>query len=182
MTQDLAALVAKLRDEYMLVTRNEAADALEAQAAEIARLKTEIERLGRDLNRAKYGEPDFSWAIHNAAMVELRDRAEKAEAALSESQALLAMWPEVAATEVEAWGMPSGSAPAAIRTLTPADAQAALDARINAAREEGWVMGLREAADTVEDYCSDMPDLAGHGHSVGLKDAILAKIKEADHG
>ena len=37
---------------------------------------------------------------------------------------------------------------------------------------------LREAADVVEDYCSDMPDLAGHGHSVGLKDAILALIPE----
>jgi len=34
---------------------------------------------------------------------------------------------------------------------------------------------MREAAmDVVEDYCSDMPDLAGHGHSVGLKDAIRA--------
>jgi len=34
---------------------------------------------------------------------------------------------------------------------------------------------MREAAmNAVEDYCSDMPDLAGHGHSVGLKDAIRA--------
>lgn len=32
----------------------------------------------------------------------------------------------------------------------------------------------QRCADVVEDYCSDMPDLAGHGHSIGLKDAILA--------
>jgi len=31
---------------------------------------------------------------------------------------------------------------------------------------------LERAADAAEDYCSDMPDLAGHGHSVGLRDAI----------
>jgi hypothetical protein len=32
---------------------------------------------------------------------------------------------------------------------------------------------LALVADQIEDYCSDMPDLAGHGHSVGLRDAIL---------
>jgi hypothetical protein len=32
---------------------------------------------------------------------------------------------------------------------------------------------IRQAAEIAEDYCSDMPDLAGHGHSVGLRDAIL---------
>ena len=31
---------------------------------------------------------------------------------------------------------------------------------------------LERAGDAVEDYCSDMPDLAGHGHSSGLRDAI----------
>lgn len=31
---------------------------------------------------------------------------------------------------------------------------------------------IERACDAVEDYCSDMPDLAGHGHSNGLKDAI----------
>lgn len=54
---------------------------------------------------------------------------------------------------------------AALPAVTPAP-----DAR--AIREAA----LREAADAVEDYCADMPDLAGHGHSVGLKDAILAMI------
>lgn len=48
--------------------------------AEIERLKAENERLGRELNLAKYGEPDFSWSIHKEAMSELMARAEKAEA------------------------------------------------------------------------------------------------------
>lgn len=29
------------------------------------------------------------------------------------------------------------------------------------------------AGEAVEDYCSEMPDLAGHGHSVGLRECIL---------
>jgi hypothetical protein len=33
---------------------------------------------------------------------------------------------------------------------------------------------LETAGDAAENYCSDMPDLAGHGHSVGLRDAIRA--------
>ena len=33
---------------------------------------------------------------------------------------------------------------------------------------------LREAADAVEDYCSDAPDLAGHGHSGAIRDIITA--------
>jgi hypothetical protein len=37
---------------------------------------------------------------------------------------------------------------------------------------------LREAAEAVEDYCADAPDLAWHGHSVGIRDAILALIRE----
>jgi hypothetical protein len=37
---------------------------------------------------------------------------------------------------------------------------------------------LTEAAEAVEDYCADAPDLAGHGHSVGIRDAILALIRE----
>ena len=37
---------------------------------------------------------------------------------------------------------------------------------------------LREATEAVEDYCSDAPDLAGHGHSVGIRDYIFALIRE----
>lgn len=41
------------------------------------------------------------------------------------------------------------------------------------ARAAAAAMEMRErSADAAEDYCSDMPDLAGHGHSVGIKDRI----------
>lgn len=33
---------------------------------------------------------------------------------------------------------------------------------------------IERCADAAEDYCSDMPDLAGHGHSIGIKEAIRA--------
>ena len=53
-------------------------------ADEIDRLRAEIERLGRELNLAKYGEPDFSWSIHKKAMEDLLARAEKAEAKITQ--------------------------------------------------------------------------------------------------
>ena len=72
----------------------------------------------------------------------------------------------------------------AIRALTPADAKAALDARINAAREEGRVMGLREALAMAEDHTPDKHALGGpapHVTGKSIQNAILAKIKETDH-
>ena len=39
-----------------------------------------MEALGRDLNRALYGEPHFGWEMHKDAMSDLRARAEAAEA------------------------------------------------------------------------------------------------------
>ena len=62
------------------------------------------------------------------------------------------------------------------------DAIAALPAVTPAPDAAGRAAALREAADAVEDYCADMPDLAGHGHSVGLKDAILALIPKGGNG
>lgn len=130
--------------------------------AEIARLKTEIERLGRDLNRAKYGEPDFSWAIHNAAMVELRDRAEKAEAERDAALAQVAGAYEAVAEALQKaaddWRGDCCDHEAqkiedeipAIRALTPADALAALSRRDAQMRAEGRKEGMREAARVVE--------------------------------
>lgn len=84
----------------------------------------------------------------------------------------------------------------AIRALTPADAKAALDARINAAKEEGRVMGLREAAEIVAGKScaaryttwpwwgtgnrSEDSDLVQF--TKAAEATILAKIKEAGHG
>src|SRR5690606_30900030 len=99
MTQDLAALVEKLR-ALNLKHSDEAADALEAQAAEIARLQHLLDLSQKTteavLTRAEKAE---------AALVAVREetiRLNKATDAdyakrLSESQALLAMAFEVAA-------------------------------------------------------------------------------------
>ena len=46
--------------------------------------QAEIERMGRELNLAKYGEPNFSWSIHKKAMEDLLARAEKAEAKITQ--------------------------------------------------------------------------------------------------
>lgn len=68
-------------------------------------------------------------------------------------------------------------------TNPTADAQTALDARINAAREEGRAMGLREAADIVRS--ATKTEWTGSRWATinarPLAAAILAKIKEADH-
>ena len=51
-----------------------------AEAAEAERdaLKEQVANLGRELNTAKYGQPDFAWSLHIAAMDALK--AELAEA------------------------------------------------------------------------------------------------------
>lgn len=109
-----------------------------------------------------------------AKIAEATEAKMKAEAALSESQALLAMAFEAAAQEADehrhfAKGIECCGD--CIRALTPADAQAALAARIDAAREEGRIIGLRELADEF-----NLPETQGiHRH-------ILAKIKEVGHG
>lgn len=106
---------------------------------------------------------------------ENKARAEKAEAALSESQALLAAAFDVAAKYVQSYEQSGvncnwrGMADT-IRAKTPTDAKAALDARVNAAREEGYLIAMTEAKKlgayiVAPEHCS----------------AILAKIKEADH-
>lgn len=69
---------------------------------------------------------------------------------------------------------------AAIKVLSEAatappidpDAQKALDQLLAKVREDSF----REAA--AEDYCTDTPDLAGRGRSVGIKGRILALLNE----
>jgi hypothetical protein len=55
--------------------REEAADT-------ITTLRAEVERLGKKLNVARYGEPDFAWSIYEAQMVDLRATNERLRAAL----------------------------------------------------------------------------------------------------
>ena len=42
--------------------------------ARITDLEAKLQRLGRELNLAKYGEPDFAWEIHKNAVADLEAR------------------------------------------------------------------------------------------------------------
>jgi hypothetical protein len=52
----------------------------EEAVARITDLEAKLQRLGRELNLAKYGEPDFAWEIHKNAVAELEARLAAAEA------------------------------------------------------------------------------------------------------
>jgi hypothetical protein len=41
-------------------------------ALDLLDARAEIARLGREVNMARYGQPDFSWSIHKEAMAELQ--------------------------------------------------------------------------------------------------------------
>jgi hypothetical protein len=45
-----------------------------AQHQEIVDLRAKVEMQGRELNRAKYGDADFAWSVHKAAMADLQAR------------------------------------------------------------------------------------------------------------
>ena len=48
----------------------------------IEALERERERLGREVNMARYGQPDFAWSVHKEAMADLEARLAKAVEAL----------------------------------------------------------------------------------------------------
>jgi hypothetical protein len=50
----------------------------------IEELVKERDDLGRKLNAARYGQPDFAWSIHEEAMADLRAKLTKAVEALRE--------------------------------------------------------------------------------------------------
>ena len=51
-------------------------------ADRIEELKLELDELGRKLNTARYGQPDFAWSIHEKEMADLRAKLTKAVEAL----------------------------------------------------------------------------------------------------
>lgn len=55
-------------------------DFYSASLARITDLEAKLQRIGRELNLAKYGEPDFAWEIHKNAVAELEARLAAAEA------------------------------------------------------------------------------------------------------
>ena len=68
-------LIERLRDEYIVVSRTETADCIE-------QLVKERDELGRKLNTARYGQPDFAWSIHEEELADLRVKLTKAMGAL----------------------------------------------------------------------------------------------------
>lgn len=80
-----------LDETWIDAQRGEAADEITTLRARLADLETKLgevteerDELGRDLNRAKYGEPDFAWSTHLAVLYETIARAERAEQRLAE--------------------------------------------------------------------------------------------------
>lgn len=89
--EELDALVEYLRGKGFISQCE--ADAITALRTQIAEAKAEKERLGRELNLARYGQPDFSWQVHKEAIAEANARVERAKAALAaqiEADAMLA--------------------------------------------------------------------------------------------
>lgn len=191
---EIARLQEAVNAEEMRANENKArAEKAEAEVEERHQLHLEQVRITHEwIERYDKAEATLSecQAAEEGAMMILtqtfieRDAARKA---LSESQALLAMAYEVAAMLPQdpnwIWRFePRWSArdlSDAIRALTPADAKAALDARINAAKDEGRIAGLREAAEIAQSL-HDRAATKGqvlNRNTVGK--AILAKIKEA---
>jgi hypothetical protein len=58
-----------------------------ALTAQVAELMAERERLGREVNLARYGQPDFAWSVHTAAMAELQAKVARLEGALDDEAA-----------------------------------------------------------------------------------------------
>lgn len=67
--------------------RDDAATMIEALAADLAAQKARAEKLGRELNIARYGQPDFSWSVHKEAMGDLEAALAAAEARADAAEA-----------------------------------------------------------------------------------------------
>lgn len=80
LAHELVALLLAQREDYGDWVSFEDYTALRAR---LDAVEKDRDAIGRDLNRAKYGEPDFAWSTHLAVLDETIARAERAEAALA---------------------------------------------------------------------------------------------------
>lgn len=71
-------LLRVVADNHVALQRAETAE------AKLAKAEEERDELGRKLNTARYGQPDFAWAIHEQEMADLRAKLDKAVEALRE--------------------------------------------------------------------------------------------------
>ena len=98
----------------------------------------------------------------------------------AERAKVAAAYEAAASVQVEGMDYCSPSTKAAIRALTPADAQAALDKMLAEARLEGWRAGRDAAAQVAENKCTKRSQ---YSLAQSCKDAIraLPEPKEASH-
>ena len=106
------------------------ADALDAE-------REKSKSLGQEINRARYGEPDFAWSLHRSAFSQEQARAERAEAERDQALARLAAAYEAADDVLGKHCFHEGHwARRDIRALTPSAAEAALQRVVDAAWNE----------------------------------------------
>lgn len=190
MTQDLAALAAALRTQRQIdmdgcevaVSRqacDEAADAIEAQAAETARLTARAEKAEAALSESRARE-----AVSFKAAAPIRSLIEEGEiTGLSRMDEFgLYLLDDEQAPVYCALTLTLEQLGKIGSTNPIADAQAALDARINAAKEEGRVLGLREGVECCTTVIDHNLELSIQTGAYRCKEAILSKIKEAENG
>lgn len=83
----LRAEVEALRHDLSRIKDHETALVNEVEA-----LQAKLEKAGRDLNVAKYGQPNFAWQVHLAAMEDLRDDRDRLAADLKVAREALAFY------------------------------------------------------------------------------------------
>jgi len=69
---------------------DKAADAITTLRAQLAEARADRDKVGRALNVAKYGQPDFAWEIHKMALQEAVIQRDHAKAERDAAQAALA--------------------------------------------------------------------------------------------
>lgn len=83
-------LIKKLRWGWRFVEGQDISNRdLEQAANRIAEVVRERDELGRKLNTARYGQPDFAWSIHEEAMADLRAKLTKVVEALMQLQLIV---------------------------------------------------------------------------------------------
>ena len=88
-------LIKKLRRGWRFMEGQDISNRdLERAADRIEELVKERDDLGRKLNTARYGQPDFAWSIHEEELADLRVKLTKAVEERDEWKNEAAMWLE----------------------------------------------------------------------------------------